>query len=88
MQHYSDLLTRAIRSIAVCKEEKDLDTLFAGPRATALVNPIAGLDDFELNAFLIVQAADGWRSDTTIRSRLRVQGRFVSQGHESVFVDA
>jgi hypothetical protein len=59
MQLYSDLLSRAIRSIADSKEEKDLDTLFTGPKTTALVNPIAGLDDFELIAFLIVQDADG-----------------------------
>jgi hypothetical protein len=36
-----------------------LDTLFTGPKTTALVNPIAGLDDFELIAFLIVQTVDG-----------------------------
>ena len=57
MQLYSDLLSRAIRSIADSKEEKDLDTLFTGPKTTALVNPVAGLDDFELIAFLIVQDA-------------------------------
>jgi len=55
MQLYSDLLSRAIRSIADSKEEKDLDTLFTGPKTSALVNPIAGLDDFELVAFLIVE---------------------------------
>ena len=37
------------------KEEKDLDSLFSGGRTTALVNTIAGLDDFELVAFLVVQ---------------------------------
>ena len=36
MQLYSDLLSRAIRSIADSKEEKDLDTLFTGPKTTAL----------------------------------------------------
>ena len=44
---------------AQCKEEKDLDTLFTGPNTTALVHPIAGLDDFELIAFLIVEDVDG-----------------------------
>ncbi len=56
MQTYSGLLSRAIRSIVESKEEKDLDTLFTGPKTTALVNPIAGLDDFELIAFLVIQA--------------------------------
>ncbi|MEZ4681841.1 MAG: hypothetical protein R2932_47290 [Caldilineaceae bacterium] len=37
------------------KEEKDLDSLFSGGKTTALVNTIAGLDDFELIAFLVVQ---------------------------------
>ena len=31
-----------------------LSSLFSGGRTTALVNPIAGLDDFELIAFLVV----------------------------------
>ena len=57
MQLYSDLLSRAIRSIADFKEEKDLDTLFTGPKTTALVDTIAGMDDFELIAFLVVQEA-------------------------------
>jgi superfamily II DNA or RNA helicase len=57
MQLYSDLLSRAIRSIADFKEEKDLDTLFIGPKTTALVDTIAGMDDFELIAFLVVQEA-------------------------------
>jgi helicase-like protein/SNF2 domain-containing protein len=59
MQLYSDLLSRAIRSIADSKEEKDLDTLFTGPKTTALVNPVAGIDDFELIAFLVIQDAAG-----------------------------
>jgi hypothetical protein len=59
MQLYSDLLSRAIRSIADSKEEKDLDTLFTGAKTTALVNPVAGIDDFELIAFLVIQDAAG-----------------------------
>ena len=55
MKIYSDLLSAAIRSIIDIKEEKDLDSLFSGGRTTALVNTIAGLDDFELVAFLVVQ---------------------------------
>ncbi|MEZ4615712.1 MAG: C-terminal helicase domain-containing protein [Caldilineaceae bacterium] len=55
MQVYSDLLNAAIRSMIAVKEEKDLDSLFSGGKTTALVNTIAGLDDFELIAFLVVQ---------------------------------
>ena len=55
MQAYSDLLGQAIRSMMAVKDEKDLDSLFTGGRTTALVNAIAGLDDFELIAFLVIQ---------------------------------
>jgi hypothetical protein len=37
------------------KEEKDVDSLFSGGRTTALLQTIAGLDDFELIAFLVVE---------------------------------
>jgi superfamily II DNA or RNA helicase len=56
MQPYSELLAQAIRSMVDLKEEKDLDSLFTSPKTSALVSPIAGLDDFELIAFLVVQA--------------------------------
>jgi hypothetical protein len=55
MQAYSNLLGQAIRSMIQVKEEKDLDSLFTGGRTTALVNAIAGLDDFELITFLVIQ---------------------------------
>jgi len=55
MKFYSKLLNEAIGSIIHVKEEKDLDSLFSGGKTTALVNTIAGLDDFELIAFLVVQ---------------------------------
>jgi hypothetical protein len=55
MQSYSDLLGKAIRSMIEIKEEKDLDSLFSGGKTTALVNTIAGLDDFELITFLVIQ---------------------------------
>ncbi len=55
MDGYSELLSSAIRSMIEVKEEKDLDSLFSGGRTTALVNTIAGLDDFELIAFLVVE---------------------------------
>ncbi|WP_105608962.1 helicase-related protein [Cronobacter sakazakii] len=57
MQVYSDLLDKAIRSMIEVKEEKDLDSLFCGGKTTALVNTIAGLDDFELLTFLVIQEA-------------------------------
>jgi hypothetical protein len=57
MQAYSDLLGQAIRSMIQVKEEKDLDSLFTGGRTTALVNAIAGLDDFELITFLVIQGS-------------------------------
>ena len=55
MKTCSDLLSTAIRTMIDVKEEKDLDSLFSGGKTTALVNTIAGLDDFELVAFLVVQ---------------------------------
>ncbi len=58
---YSDLLGKAIRSMIDVQEDKDLDSLFSGGRTTALVNTIAGLDDFELIAFLVIQS--GGRQD-------------------------
>jgi len=57
MQTYSDLLGKTIHSIIEVKEEKDLDSLFSGGKTTALVNAIAGLDDFELITFLVIQDA-------------------------------
>jgi len=55
MDFYSGLLAEAIRSIVDVKEDKDLDSLFTGKTTTALTNTIAGLDDFELLSFLVVQ---------------------------------
>ena len=57
MGHCSALLSAAIRSMIEVKEEKDIDSLFSGGRTTALVHTIAGLDDFELIAFLVIEAA-------------------------------
>ena len=56
MRFYSDLLTAAIRSIIQIKEEKDLDSLFTSQQTTALTGLQVGLDDFELIAFLVVEA--------------------------------
>ena len=57
MNLQSGLLSAAIRSMIDVKEEKDIDSLFSGGRTTALVNTIAGLEDFALIAFLVVQGA-------------------------------
>lgn len=54
MQPYSDLLDKAIGSIIDVKEDSDINSLFSGDKTTALVNAIAGLDDFELIAFLVI----------------------------------
>ena len=40
------------------QEEKDIDSLFSGGRTTALVHTIAGLNDFELIAFVVIDGAD------------------------------
>lgn len=57
MKACSALLGEAIRSMIQVKEEKDVESLFTGGKTTALVNMIAGLDDFELIAFIVVQGA-------------------------------
>ena len=56
MGKYSHLLTEAIRSMIDVSEERDLDSLFSPGHTTALVQTIAGLDDFELIAFLAIVA--------------------------------
>jgi hypothetical protein len=55
MEHYSGLLSSAIRSMIELKEEKDIDSLFSGGRTSALTHTIAGLGDFELIGFLVVE---------------------------------
>ncbi len=55
MASYSNLLSQAIRSMIDVKAEKDIDSLFSGGPTSALVNTIAGLDDFELLTFIVVQ---------------------------------
>ncbi|MGW6375000.1 helicase-related protein [Rhodococcus sp. NPDC055112] len=54
MGRYSALLTDAIHSMIDVTEERDIDSLFTGGRTTALTQTIAGLDDFELVAFIAV----------------------------------
>lgn len=55
MQHYSQLLQKAVESIISVKEERDIDSLFSVGETTALENSIKGLDDFELITFLVLK---------------------------------
>ena len=55
MEVYSDLLSDAIRSMIEEKAGRDIDSLFASGPTTALIGEVAGLDDFELIAFLIIR---------------------------------
>ena len=55
MGKYSELLNDAIRSMIEVKEEGDIDSLFSGGHTTALTHTIAGIDDFELIAFIVVR---------------------------------
>ena len=64
MDKYSALLTDAIRSMIDVTEERDIDSLFTGGSTTALTQTIAGLDDFELTAFVaVVDPAEGGADD-------------------------
>lgn len=59
MGKYSALLTDAIHSMIDVTEERDIDSLFTGGNTTALTQAIAGLDDFELTAFIAVVDPNG-----------------------------
>jgi hypothetical protein len=54
MGHYSRLLGDAIASMIAVNEERDIDSLFSPGGTTALRDAFAGLDDFELIAFLAI----------------------------------
>ena len=56
MQHYSELLQKAVGTIVDQKEESDLESLFSVGETTALVDDIKGLDDFELICFLVIKS--------------------------------
>lgn len=55
MEKYSDLLNDAIRSMIEEKQGRDIDSLFGSGPTTALIGEVAGLDDFELIAFIVVR---------------------------------
>ena len=63
MGKYSALLTDAIHSMIDVTEERDIDSLFTGGSTTALTQNIAGLDDFELTAFIAVVDPTEGRAD-------------------------
>jgi len=56
MDEPSRLLQCAIRSMIEVQDEADVDSLFSGDRTSALTTRIAGLEDFELIAFLVVKS--------------------------------
>lgn len=55
MSNYTHLLTTAIQSMIITKEDADTDSLFSAGGTTALTGDIQGLDDFELINFLVVR---------------------------------
>jgi superfamily II DNA or RNA helicase len=55
MERYSSLLNDAVRSMTEDKATRDVDSLFSSGPTTALVGEVAGLDDFELIAFIVVR---------------------------------
>ena len=55
----SSLLEDAVRSILDAKEDSDLDSLFRAGGTSALLNQVAGLDDFQLVCFLVVRGEEG-----------------------------
>ena len=57
MERYSGLLNEAVRSMIEEKAGRDVDSLFAPGPTTALIGEVAGLDDFELIAFVVVREA-------------------------------
>jgi superfamily II DNA or RNA helicase len=55
MERYSDLLNDAVRSMVEEKQGRDIDSLFSAGPTTALIGEAAGIDDFELIAFVVVR---------------------------------
>ena len=55
MTAISKLLNNAIASVVETKKAGDISSLFRPGGTTALISPIAGIDDFELICFLVVR---------------------------------
>ncbi|MDR0945277.1 MAG: DEAD/DEAH box helicase family protein, partial [Bifidobacteriaceae bacterium] len=58
MDAYSRLLSQAVDSMISRTVEADIDSLFTPGPTTALAGSLAGLDDFELTAFVVVMDPD------------------------------
>ena len=80
---YSDLLTAAIRSIVEVKEEKEHRQPLQRAKTTALGRPIAGLDDFELIAFLVVEPV-GARDEAPCSSILSGRAKTASSQEQDL----
>lgn len=55
MQHYSDLLSFAVKSIVDLNEDDSMDSFLSGKQISLAANTIDGLDDFELVCFVAVK---------------------------------
>lgn len=55
MQHYSDLLYAAVKSVAQMSEDDSIDGFLSGCQVSFVGSAIGGLDDFELVCFVIVK---------------------------------
>lgn len=55
MQHYSDLLYFAVKSIVDLNEDNSIDSFLSGKQMSLAANTIDGLDDFELVCFVNVK---------------------------------
>jgi hypothetical protein len=56
MNAYSRLLDQSIHSMIERQQEQDVDSLFSPGKTSALLHEVAGLEDFELISFLVIQA--------------------------------
>ena len=59
MRHAQRLLAAAVASVVGKSEERAVASLFTPGGTHALEGEFAGIDDFEVVAFLVIQAADG-----------------------------
>jgi Helicase conserved C-terminal domain len=55
MRRYAALLSQAIHTMIEVKADRDIDSLFTSHQTSALRDQIAGLDEFELIAFLVIR---------------------------------
>lgn len=55
MKGYSTLLDQAINVMIERQQEQEVDSLFLPGKTTALLQDVAGLEDFGLVSFLVIQ---------------------------------